>query len=728
MDYIDIKHQMIECFFVKKNVNFQHQLFIDYYDVIFPDYKEFVSFLSTSGKDSMIKHAKNIVERLLFDSPWNGMQNLYSNLLDLEEGLLGDTEDSYIHQDHAVHSVNLYLVGLYIYFNSSVFHRALSKYFRIKKIKLTFNCSNEENAFLGFLISWKGFSLLHDLAYPYERLFEGVREKNEIHNKYINEFYNIEKSLEYYSSLRYLSELILIKIIVQDSNTEIEKTFADAFKSYVYIDDYKRRMNFSNRELKWEGCKKLNYIYSNETFAFFNKWIRLNEFFVVIKDRNYNSFAFVKYKNNQNYICISRTSLDKKVLLQDIDKINIAEQRRRGLYFEFYTTEDMNNKIWDIIARLNLISRKDFIDNVCCDVRKRIMLCLASLSEYSTFSDIIYRIAQIISNHCPMKIKMGINTDNLIREQDILKKVVLGSMKKNVNDLLTQFYDELKTKNEGINTYNDKQIELIFAQIEKVDLKKLTEKCIEQYYDNKRKIDSIQNDYNEVFSKIICAFDSEQENDNLKNREQITYGMIEIEHEIPSVISELEELLKIEEFIQLDEKFEHILHYKGIKSEHDHGIAAGITIVDFVNKRQKLEEIQQGKNINRIFDNIYGLSQIENEMIYSVLVHNIYIDRYVGFCNNKPSHNLLDNPFSYFGMFCDNLQVWDRNKSLNHGLVEWTGMTLYGENISLKFEDSHVCILCQTSDIKQSFLKLKESLREYLQEADQIILLDLLEK
>lgn len=80
-DYTDINKQLTEIFFVDKRVKLQQKLFRRFYDKIFPECNDFVGFLSTSGKDSMAQHAGNIVDRILFDSIWNGMQSLYYNLM-----------------------------------------------------------------------------------------------------------------------------------------------------------------------------------------------------------------------------------------------------------------------------------------------------------------------------------------------------------------------------------------------------------------------------------------------------------------------------------------------------------------------------------------------------------------------------------------------------------------------------------------------------------------------
>src|SRR5204863_3476402 len=77
---------------------------------------------------------------------------------------------TYQPQDHFVHLVHLYLLGIYLFTYHKKLHRCVTRFF--EGLRHTTNAKlhtqSDEAAFLDFLFAWRAFVLLHDLGYVWE--------------------------------------------------------------------------------------------------------------------------------------------------------------------------------------------------------------------------------------------------------------------------------------------------------------------------------------------------------------------------------------------------------------------------------------------------------------------------------------------------------------------------------------------------------------------------------
>jgi hypothetical protein len=139
---------------------------------IFPDREQIKAFLQTENNSEQVSLAKEIIERMCFDSNYPPPYKLLINLKDVEESSTNKAvAGSYIPQDHFVHMLNLYLLGIYVYFYHPTLNGYLISYFgntrkkeRIKNRNLT---STKD-----FLSCWKYFCLYHELSYPIEIIYK----------------------------------------------------------------------------------------------------------------------------------------------------------------------------------------------------------------------------------------------------------------------------------------------------------------------------------------------------------------------------------------------------------------------------------------------------------------------------------------------------------------------------------------------------------------------------
>ena len=167
---LNFNEQLLNQFFIKKKVEIDNDKLLRYYDTIFPSPQLFISFLSAYSREEQTFYAKKIMQRMFFCKYNSSLFTLYKNLIDLEESNLAETKDTFFMRDHSIHSINTYLLGLYLYFSFSLFNKQINSYFSSKSFHDIYSKDNETNAFLSFLNCWTLFSLNHDIGYPFEIL------------------------------------------------------------------------------------------------------------------------------------------------------------------------------------------------------------------------------------------------------------------------------------------------------------------------------------------------------------------------------------------------------------------------------------------------------------------------------------------------------------------------------------------------------------------------------
>ena len=731
----NIKRQMQDTLLIKRKVKYDQEMYRLFFNKIFPNHAEFLNFLHTSGKDSMVKHAKNIVDRLLFDTPWSGAENLYRNLLSFETKILTSENGTYIPQNHTVHSVHLYMLGIYFYFNFSVFHDALSKYFRnISKPvseQLCGNYTKDQQAFLSFLDAWKCFALLHDVAYPYEALIDNEGNMEEKNTRFLDPYQNMNAYMQYSCSMKFFAHMLLINLIIRDSTKKLEDYICTDMSKFVYLKDKKKDKKRECTLGNLNNFYKLEYIYNFSDFEMFTSWIKVKNKVIVLRDRKGIEKIIIMWSRPDVWdIFVNSEHIGKKISAQKIEKILHNSEPEGNLFAEFYAQEDLEHLYEKKLSDLNLRARKKDFDELCTAVRKDISIELASMPKYWNLQDIVFLIVQYLGKWCAVdKIleegSFNLSPDEFLAENvDLFKQAIRHNVKKTMLDTIEQ----------GGTFFHRSDMEKVLKKISCLDMNDLSEKIEQEYYSRKQETEQLGLYCVEVFRIIFNDLWGQQ----IEKEKKIYAKDMKMDdiiifrkdsREDFSVGNQLECLLEKENFSKKEdsEPFERLFKYTTEYYRFDHGIMAGRLIYEALNYVSECMQKWKDKNINVLRE--YKNMSLEGitEAIYSIFVHNIYVREYQKTCGILPNHDLLINPFTYFGMFCDNLQVWDRDKSINQGDMEWRGNTLYGEDISINLKEKTIEIKCRASDIRTSFFKLKEGMGEYLNSADKLIELNLFE-
>lgn len=726
-DYKNIKEQMMDMIFNKKNVKYDQNLFEAFYDRMFPVREEFRKFLGTSGRDVMQNAAKRIANRLLFESAWNGTQFLFDNLLSFETKNLSESGDTYVPQDHVVHSVHLYLLGIYYYFHFSAFHDTLFGYFSETGIKSEYSYTRQEKAFWGFWESWRTFSLLHDVAYPFEAMFnkEG-RIINASGISYLEKYCFMNEYMCYYASMEYFSGLVLLFTLMKKSEYELRSEMEEECGDFVEEKHGKCFKDYPEVATKEQMYRKLRGIYCNEDYKKYSQYFDKKEYVILIKNKYYDKIGLLLQRELESVLFVQK-QLEQSIpeCLKHIDKISRLELGRLGLHLEFYISDNINKVLGKGLSNINIRARMPEVEKISKRIEEELSVELSTVSEKKNLSDIQYNIMMYLIDKCsperciPARSFVKAMPESILKNRkDMLRQTILREMGTSLDAMMEDYRD----------TLSEEELTETLGKIREMNLKDFSSQVEVRYNEEKRQKDEDVLNVIEVLQKISHKFNEENEKTEANDRDLFAdiYGEYKKQAD-PSIVERICQLLKKEKFLRAGDDIDVFLNYQTNYSCYDHGIVAGILTSVYYNRRKAVCERVRQKGIPVPGNCDFDTEVVTEQAIYAILVHNIYTDLYKEKCGRTPEHTLLLNPLSYYGMFCDNLQVWDRNKGINFGLVKWTGNTLYGEDISICFEDIQIRMLCRTHDIVESFRKLKESLEEYLTGSSKLISLNLLE-
>lgn len=196
---------------------------------LFPGESEFIRFLRTDNQQEMFEIAKNILLRIVHHRKLSAPSRSLFNLIHFESDSRNSSTagNSYIPQDHFVHLVHLYLLGVYLFAQHRGIHQRCCEQLQKVKRSAQGRESARKNIYANltsydlFAITWSQFVLCHDLGYPLEAVKPSEREE-ERNWVWLKPFTNTRKTLAKDLGLKALSRMIAIHSMAKRLSESID--------------------------------------------------------------------------------------------------------------------------------------------------------------------------------------------------------------------------------------------------------------------------------------------------------------------------------------------------------------------------------------------------------------------------------------------------------------------------------------------------------------------------
>lgn len=676
--------------FQEKKVGLHNNMYLLLFDTIWPSVDNFKSFLQSSDSSLKIEYAKKIYDSCTF------VNNLFLppftvlNVLSDQYQNFETNSEKYVPQDHFIHSINLYILGIYLFFNS-------------KTLNIKLMQTNEETSIFEqikkFIMQWQIFSLYHDVGYFFE--------DKDILDKDLTIYNNIYYHTIHYIIIKHISKTITFKFLVDKANNRFN---VDTI-NYTLDSWYD---NISNSKIEKQELKNIlnsfsssvciDSIYNDEELGAILPLIKDHEYLIVVYDQFGSCVSFIIRKSLSIKSFYSNRLNVKEEIIADgfLNTIN----EKFSLKFYFKGLEDIN--LWkEAIDEILLI--RDVDSQFPKEIESYLSMSIAG------FRDLSYLVYQWIIKSLPL--------DNY-KEETLYRKNYSSYLKCSLIQKITDIVNETLSSSGLEYVTNDNIIEFMKLFKSGFSIKKMhslsndiindaakeyeihygtTHNFSEYYREMIRQIyrnQSVSNKLTELkflnVDKSGISASPFTHNKNDKLHESLFYHITCLAKELQVDIQEL-------------------IKYKNPYAPLDHGIvSAGFLyqisayIIDIKNLCEKTSnKLILGWDAS--YKSNDDFVKFCSECIFSILLHNVYSKKSnyeygVNYCNN-----LNINAFCYFCAFCDTIQKWGRPKKLDLSQSQLPINNYLEDEFDIIIKNDHIAIKCLEINISNVKKMLQDS-------------------
>ena len=724
----NINDRLLEKLFIKKEVNLGQKQYLMYYNRIWPCEESFIRFLKVESTQDQIEQAKNIVARMNFIANFPVPQSFFENLIGVEER--GDDSKSakssgYVGQDHVIHSINLYILGIYFFFNLPLFYNRLLDFFRSKRPYRSSFEAPIENQTKAFLTAWRYFAFCHDIGYVFER--EDIPSLDE---KMWNSYNQMENEILYDLFIKAMARILFAGMICKRSNYK----FALDDQEVAFINSQEWR-NLEGKEIITKDSiigHLQNNFGSHYRLANINSYCGLQQLlpfidtkklFTIIRDEQMKVVVIHYWNENmeEKLFYVKDLPFDKDHI-KSIWRIGCEEFVEEGYQCEYYVPSETKDNVFKQIQdqALNYLPR--FIE-------KHFAHCLTLSPNDQSAENTIYKIARQIKIWVPfeafLKNEVFYSANDTItrRENEEIKRC----LKKNIISAI----DESQLSGDIIESRIEDCISNLRFALERDTLKRTIFEAVncEVSTDPRGQITSSLHDFfQEKIPSLKRSMSAEMAfkvkvDTALQVCEDIFTG------------KQNDDRVNLQNFLKDKAKdfnidYNEFISYQGFY-QYDHGVMSAKLLAraieinrDACRHSQREEFLKSAWPIENNMTESFVFHKdawLHEETIFSILLHNIWV-KSPDFHNGiQYMQDISVDPFSYFCAFCDNVQLWDRRQLINMAKTSPAGRYHAAQPFDIAVEGNTIHIICQTENILK-FLESKiAKMNEYLRDASYLI-------
>lgn len=737
-------------------------------DIAFPNEELFKEFLTESDEQKRTQVAKDIILRLAFCSPFYTPNRYLYNLLHFEQKTVKNNHSGFTPQDHFIHSVYLYLLGIYIFFYHPSIHSAVLSHFKhcrmtSEKSKILHRRSTADSyAVSDFLFAWRLFALAHDVGYPWEN--KGSLEEADCRKP----FFDLKKALEKECSLRVLAKCVTLMRLI---NKQREVPFKHELVNLPQGSANRHKVGSDNPDTyDWTQMNAMS------------DWLRLPQINGLMYARTIASI----YESDSVLAVLESRYADQPVLFlipdglphcvitksKSLSKFGTVDYLCRSA---FSTGKPPNSSYtWQYYVKSPKQGVLSFLssslgkgaDSLFNKLNEGLTIqevppltFLTTDREYTEYAFLIYR-ALLTSFHYDLPYSEQEELDNLpefMKKYNLASKVIHEQFKNFAEDIGESIKRSIK------NHVNSKDIR-------NIQDKPINEKVafyFNRWSSKKAMVDEVRKDIapklqtriDQVLSKLsayelvretlrmylpdVNPFDDKTNTIDLHviNSLPVTTALLQRfgNMSCPYII-ESEGRLSMSPLLEYRPSFAKENSDKFI----DHGVASACAmlgaqhIVQSAFDRIKTDTTGAASRLLCLGLNIaaqcqlsfseHAIGTLSIESIAAIAIHNVYPEDMVSAEARNYRTSLRDDPFSFLALLCDSLQPWDRRKLIDQGERDLLFKTTSGQ-FDIQIRGNEILIIeggrfLSLDDRKE---KLRSQLDAFLADASILIRLNLRE-
>lgn len=745
----NIHRRFLQELIEEKSVSFQPELYKMYFNRIFPNWKEFANFLMAPSEQERLESAKRVIDRLNFSSNFPIVEDIYASLIQLESEKLAGKDDSYVGRDHFIHTVNVYILGIYLFFNHPVFHATLMKHFFGRRKKENPFETKNQLAVKSFISAWKYFACAHDIGYPFEALVDGnCRLKDNSFESIFQQYAHLHEYQAYAFVVRIMAKLIYsifqfknAKRTLQNVVEDEEDDFAKQWNNTVTPNNNQYSLTHVVSE-RGADYVQLEYTQTYEGLKLLMPLIKKEDVILFLRDEGGEPLA-LSYIDKENEVIWRRVDaqLPSDVQPQSIRSFG-SDEFPACTYTCSYFVQTPIERLRKLLKHAKLDYYSDSLEHLAGNYFTNRYDLFADLSTGSEEGEeIVYRIYRDIMDRLPLK-----NWERGFTE--LWKEEYQDPMDQELKRVFIKIIADAVHGTDLKNIYNAEKIKALKKQIQKV-LK------------NNAQLDGVTRRMDETSTAVQeetmwldflygiakDALKSEPELVTLKKEsgdfagwriycdllgKNVTQIESSVSHLYQEILNRMEKKLHRAGYLREDQSITELTAYKRERAAYDHGlVGATFLLSTIVNYRRMagIEDEGQKELLQMAWDvepNRLELSfqekslQILTESIYAVMLHNLYQADYAKILKNDLEYTLEQDPFTYLGLLCDGLQVWDRIQRIKPA-ERSPEPSIDGSQFDLRLWDKKIYLISPLSCVDQVKRKCQD-LNSYLRGGETMLI------
>lgn len=336
---IRINITLLEKLFLNPNPQNGNSEVIDIYHKLFnrmfPGKSRFIEFLQVQNYDKQYGLAEEIIQRLCYTSNFPPSFFAIKDVICVEnyQKEIVRATDSYVPRDHFLHIVNLYLLGIYIFFYNPQFYNKILLDNRFERHNEQ-HCQPKLDSVKDFISEWKYFCLFHDIGYVPEifgskKFVMNAQKTYHALCKHPNDFQSSLtankpiKQITFFSVLQIMSRVFMAKFVIEYSTLEVienSKLFRQFKKSKLFIYTGDNQVNSAEFEKEFSSfftkAYRLEKMYSNHCIKSLLPILDESNIVVIGIHKETGEVSFISFVKNsiRNLLFLAKYENNKDIL------------------------------------------------------------------------------------------------------------------------------------------------------------------------------------------------------------------------------------------------------------------------------------------------------------------------------------------------------------------------------------------------------------------------------
>lgn len=692
---ININRRFHNELFEEKKVLYHSTLYKNIYNKIWPCEDYFRKFLQVSDNSVRLDYAKKIYKYLqMYDDiemPFFAIEKL----IKVQQNNLA-TNNLYIPQDHLIHSIHLYILGVYLFFNISLFHDKLIEYSYGKNI-----CEK----ICSFVYKWRLFAFYHDIGYVFESLINKESFIKGDNIDFFLEYFNMNETLLRDYTMRIVARLIINyhHINISKSKFVLENNLINSISWRCNGREIDSR-DVINTLVPFKEYINLKNISTIEDFSSFLGMLQKNTYLIEYINTYGAIIAYViKNEDNVKIIYNSEFKNDYPINMLLYNNYVLCAD---DIEFRVYVKNP--NSLWSLLPLSCRYEASCYYNALPQSIKSEISL---NSKQYNLNYQCV-----LIKNWLSEKNKDESATESI--EETVCFK---HSIKAAITELLNNSIKEVLDNNVIERKNLDEVIKKYKKRIDKITPENVNILASKYYSDNEGINEIIFYCYNYFATQIGKWM---QNYGYFIFLEKNKLGQIQYKITVPinddyyaMLCSRIKQLCK-----DLKIDINKLVNYHPEHSSFDHGIVSAFLLMQIIVFFRHLYNCSEDNKILRLAwtnwssihnTNVEQSAKEYGDVIFSIALHNIYSVKVKPKFGMEYKQNIDKNPFSYFCALSDTIQKWGRPKQIDFSSINMPEENFLGNDYDIEIIEDRIKIKCnsiQSGNMRAEINKLEDYL------------------